>query len=71
MAIFTIIVISFYSILRVSFNSLGGIYTLKRVLLGVMLAPAYENSVFIAPVLILEVAFGIARFFIENPDTAF
>ena len=41
MAIFTIIAISFYAILRVSFNSLGGIYTLKRVLLGVMQAPAY------------------------------
>ena len=53
LAIVTIVVLSIYSILRTILNPLAGIYMIKRLLLAVFLSLAYENLVFLAPVLIL------------------
>lgn len=71
LAITSIILILIYSILRMSVNLLGGIYMLKRMIIAIVLAPAYENNLFIIPVLATEVAFSIARYLIENPETKF
>ena len=67
MAIFSIIFISGYTIARFFLNDLGGLYMLKRIIFAVILAAAFENYVFLAPIIIAEILFMIARFFIEYP----
>ena len=71
MAVTSIVLILIYSILRISVNLLGGLYMLKRILIAIVLAPAYGNNLFILPVLVIELIFAIARISIESPDTKF
>lgn len=40
---------------------------LKRIIFAAILAAAFENYVFLAPIIIAEILFMIARFFIEYP----
>jgi hypothetical protein len=67
-AIFFICIISIYIIFRLFFNALGGIYMLKRCLIAAILAPAYQDLSYIAPLVILECVFVIVRYQYEKPN---
>jgi hypothetical protein len=67
-SIFFIVIICLYTVGRWVFNPLGGLYMAKRILLAAMLPPAYQNNAYLAPVIILETVFTIARYFMEAPD---
>lgn len=53
LAIITLCVVFIYTILRLMFNSLGGIYMLKRALIAVILVFAYYLPILIIPLICL------------------
>lgn len=69
LAIITLVVIFVYSLARLFYNPLGGLYMLKRSLIAVILVFAYNNSLLIIPLIILELLFAGFRHFIEKPLT--
>lgn len=71
MAIVTIIFLTIYTLLRISLNTLGGVYMIKRLLIATILAPAYNDMWFLFPALVLEGVFLIARYVLEAPDSSF
>ena len=44
---------------------------LKRIIISIILAPAYENNLFIIPVIATEIVFSIARYIIQSPESKF
>jgi len=59
--IFTILIWG-YTFVRFFFNSIGGLYMVKRLLIAIILPAAFDDLDFIAPILILELIFVICRF---------
>ena len=53
MAIITIVVVSIYTILRALFDPLAGLYMFKRFFLALFLALAYNNLIYMLPVILL------------------
>jgi hypothetical protein len=53
LAIITLCVVSIYTILRLIFNPIGGLYMLKRTLIPVILVFAYNIPALIAPLICL------------------
>jgi hypothetical protein len=66
-SIFFICIITIYTLARWFFHPIGGLYMAKRILLAALLAGSYQNTVMIAPLIILETLFTIFRFFMESP----
>jgi len=52
-SIFFIVIISVYTLVRWFFNPLGGLYMAKRILLATILAAAYNDKNYLAPLLLL------------------
>jgi hypothetical protein len=52
-SIIFVVLISGYSVIRLFFNAIGGLYMLKRTLIAVILPAAFDDLRFIAPLLIL------------------
>lgn len=67
-AIIFLIAICIYSLVRVIFNPLGGLYMFKRVLVAAILSHAYMNNIYLVPLILLETVFLIARYIIEKPE---
>jgi hypothetical protein len=59
-----IVVIVCYTVGRWLFNYIGGLYMSKRILIATILAAAYMNNSYLAPLIILETVFTILRYFI-------
>jgi len=70
-AIAFIVVYSAYSIIRfIFFNTVGGLYMFKRLLIAAILAAAvYRKGGYVAILLGLEFVFVICRFLLERPRT--
>lgn len=71
MAIFTLAVLAIYTVVRFALHKLAGIYMLKRLLLALFLALSYQNTLYLLPILLIELAFIILRFIFEVPDQKF
>lgn len=67
-AVFFIVLIALYAVIRLLFNPLGGVYMLKRILIAAILAPAYQNQLYLIPLVLLELVFLIVRFLMETPE---
>ena len=67
MAIITLVVYSIYTILKLLFSPLGGIYMLKRFSLCLCLAFSYNINLVVIAVVGVELLFIILRFKVENP----
>ena len=63
-AIFFILVIILYTFVRSLFNAVGGLYMAKRVIIAVILSAAFNNNLYLIPLVILELIFVIGRFII-------
>ena len=69
-AIVIIIAYSIYAIIRFCFNSIGGLYMFKRLIIATILAAAvYHKGGYVGFLLGLEFVFMILRFIIEQPKT--
>ena len=66
-AIIFFILICGYTIGRIIFNPIGGLYMAKRVLIAIILPFAFEDLRIMAPILIVELVFVVFRFIIEKP----
>ena len=67
-------VVLVYFALRIYTNSIGGLYTAKRIALGFILAtnPIYQGSIgLILGLLVVELLFIIARVYVECPEDIF
>lgn len=56
-----------YTIGRLYFNLIGGIYMLKRLFYACVLASSYQHPGYLGLILAIEVIFGACRAFIEKP----
>lgn len=61
LAIITLIVMFVYTIGRLIYNPLGGLYMLKRSLIAVILVFSYNIRLLIIPLIALELLFSIGR----------
>ena len=66
-SIFFICLISLYTVVRFFYNPLGGMYMAKRVLIVAILAPAFDNNIYLLPLMVLELVFMGLRLVIESP----
>ena len=66
-SIFFIVFIIVYGTGRWFFNVLGGLYMYKRMALAAILAASFIDNRMLAPLLVMEVVFLIARYIIESP----
>ena len=62
-SIFFICIIAAYTLGRWFFNPLGGLYMAKRILIATILAAAYLDNTYLAPLILLETTFTIFRYF--------
>ena len=63
-AIFFISIIVLYTFVRSLFNAIGGLYMAKRVIIAIILSAAFNNNLYLIPLVILELIFVIGRFII-------
>ena len=62
LAIISLIVVFAYTVLRLIFNPLGGIYMLKRTLISVILVFSFDIKLLFIPLVALELLFAIWRY---------
>jgi sorbitol-specific phosphotransferase system component IIBC len=62
-SIFFICIITVSTLGRWFFNPLGGLYMAKRILIATILAAAYLDKTYLAPLVLLETVFTVFRYF--------
>lgn len=71
LAIVTLSVVGLYTLLRLVYNRIAGAYMLKRFLLALFLALAYDRLVYLLPVLLLSLLFVVLRLVFEEPENKY
>jgi hypothetical protein len=67
LAVLLLTIFIIYTVARLYFNLIGGLYMVKRLIYACILASSYENVGYVGIIIVIEGLFGVARSVIEKP----